>query len=79
MPRSAEPDPRLLPLLVCPVDKGPLVHLPEEHLLYNPRLRRGYPIRDAVPHLRPHDALALDDHRHRGLLDRIEAQLTRTD
>ncbi|MET9319671.1 Trm112 family protein [Streptomyces sp. NPDC003038] len=77
MARPTEPDPYLIPLLACPVDKGPLVHLPEEALLYNPRLRRGYPIRDNLPYLRPHDALTLDDGRHPDLLARIEASLLR--
>ncbi|MFD3677076.1 Trm112 family protein [Streptomyces sp. NPDC058613] len=76
MQQPNEPDPRLLPLLACPVDKGPLVHVPEEDLLYNPRLRRGYPIRDNLPFLRPLDALTLDDVRHRELLSRIEGRVS---
>lgn len=78
MPDSAELDPRLLPLLGCPVDKGPLAHLAEERLLYNPRLRRGYPILDGLPHLRPQDAVIIDEHRHRELLPAVESGLRRT-
>ncbi|MGR4880617.1 Trm112 family protein [Streptomyces sp. LARHCF249] len=72
MPQPTEPDPQLLSLLACPVDKGPLIHVPAEHLLYNPRLRRGYPIRDNLPYLRPLDALTLDDIRHQEVLSRVE-------
>ncbi|MFG2821668.1 Trm112 family protein [Kitasatospora sp. NPDC048365] len=71
MSHSADLD-LLLPLLACPVDKGPLTHLPEEQLLYNPRLRRGYPVLDGLPRLRPQDAVALDERRHRELLPRVE-------
>lgn len=42
-------DPRLLEILACPQDKGPLLYFPSENLLYNPRLRRTYPIRDGIP------------------------------
>ncbi|MFD3698935.1 Trm112 family protein [Streptomyces sp. NPDC058646] len=76
MPQPTEPDPQLLALLACPVDKGPLIHVPEEDLLYNPRLRRGYPIRDNLPYLRPLDALTLDDIPHQELLSRIEERMS---
>ncbi|MFD4246922.1 Trm112 family protein [Streptomyces sp. NPDC058525] len=76
MPQPTEPDPRLLSLLACPVDKGPLIHVPEEDLLYNPRLRRGYPIRDSLPYMRPLDALTLEDSPHKELLCRIEERVS---
>ncbi|MGW0366855.1 Trm112 family protein [Streptomyces sp. NPDC002990] len=76
MPQPTEPGPQLLSLLACPVDKGPLIHVPEEDLLYNPRLRRGYPIRDNLPYLRPLDALTLDDTRHQELLLRIGGRVS---
>jgi SAM-dependent methyltransferase/uncharacterized protein YbaR (Trm112 family) len=47
MPISAS----LLDLLACPVDKGPLLYDPQGDSLYNPRLRRRYPIVDGIPHL----------------------------
>jgi uncharacterized protein YbaR (Trm112 family) len=38
-------DPKLLEILACPEDKGPLLYLESEHALYNPRLKRRYEIR----------------------------------
>ncbi|MEU1181681.1 Trm112 family protein [Streptomyces sp. NPDC005820] len=45
-------DDPLLQILACPIDKGPLTLL-EEGALYNPRLRRRYPIVDGIPQLLP--------------------------
>ena len=39
----------LLNILVCPIDKGVLLYLPDEAMLYNPRLRRAYLIERGVP------------------------------
>lgn len=42
-------DPRLLGILACPEDKGPLLYFPSESILFNPRLARTYAIRDGIP------------------------------
>jgi uncharacterized protein YbaR (Trm112 family) len=42
-------DALLLEVLACPVDKEPLLWFEGEGILYNPRLRRSYPVRDGVP------------------------------
>lgn len=42
-------DPRLLDILVCPKDKGPLVYKEEEGLLVNERLGVAYRIDDGIP------------------------------
>lgn len=42
-------DPRLLEILACPEDKGPLLYFADENLLFNPRLNRTYPVRDGIP------------------------------
>lgn len=63
-------DPLLLDLLVCPVDKGPLLYLPEEDLLYNPRLRRGYRIERGIPVLLPDQGETVTGERHAALLAR---------
>ena len=42
-------DPKLLEILACPEDKGPLLYFVDEDSLYNPRLRRRYAIRDDIP------------------------------
>jgi uncharacterized protein len=42
-------DPKLLEILACPEDKGPLLYFRDEDSLYNPRLKRRYAIRDDIP------------------------------
>jgi len=57
----------LLEILVCPEDKGPLWYLADEDLLYNPRLRRRYPIRDGIPTLLIDEAEPADEAEHERL------------
>lgn len=42
-------DPKLLEILACPEDKGPLLYFPDESSLYNPRLKRRYLVKDDIP------------------------------
>ena len=42
-------DPKLLEILVCPQDKGPLKFIEEESVLVNERLQVAYPIEDGIP------------------------------
>jgi uncharacterized protein YbaR (Trm112 family) len=49
-------DDSLLSILVCPADRGPLVLVAPDDLLYNPRLRRAYRIEDGIP------VLLIDEH-----------------
>jgi uncharacterized protein len=42
-------DQRLLDILACPQDKGPLYYLGDDVGLYNPRLGRLYVITDGIP------------------------------
>ena len=42
-------DPKLLEILACPDDKGPLLYFEDEDSLYNPRLKRRYAIKDDIP------------------------------
>lgn len=60
----------LLHILVCPVDKGGLWYFDDENLLYNPRLRRRYQIRDDVPVMLAHEAVTVTDEEHARLLRR---------
>jgi uncharacterized protein YbaR (Trm112 family) len=62
-------DQRLLDILVCPDDKGPLVYREADGMLYNPRLRRIYRIVDDIPVMLIDEAEAADDAEH----DRIMA------
>ena len=54
-------DPRLVAVLACPVDKGPLYYLGDEGGLYNPRLRRRYLVRDGIPVMLPDEAEIVAD------------------
>ncbi len=55
-------DDKLLQILVCPIDRGPLVYAGS--VLYNPRLRRAYRIDDGVPVLLVDEAREVDDDEH---------------
>ena len=54
-------DPKLLEILACPEDKGPLYYFEDEDSLYNPRLKRRYAIRDDIPIMLIDEAETVDD------------------
>jgi len=54
-------DPKLLEILACPEDKGPLYYIEDEQLLFNPRLKRTYEIRDDIPVMLIDEATTVDD------------------
>jgi uncharacterized protein YbaR (Trm112 family) len=60
--------PLLIEVLVCPQDHGPLTYLAAESVLYNPRLRRRYRIRDGIPVMLIDEAEAVDDAEHARLV-----------
>ncbi|MBT2509057.1 Trm112 family protein [Streptomyces sp. ISL-98] len=65
------PDDPLLKILACPLDKGPLTLLPLEDTLYNPRLRRRYPIVDGIPQLLPSSGEQVPEAEHHRLLNQL--------
>jgi uncharacterized protein len=67
-------DPALLSILACPEDKGPLYYLEDEDVLYNPRLRRIYEIRDGIPVMLIDEARTVDDGEQARLQARIETE-----
>lgn len=67
-------DPKLLEILACPEDKGPLFYLADEDALYNPRLQRRYRIVDGIPVMLPEEADAVDDAEHQRILAKVEAE-----
>ena len=67
-------DPRLLEILACPEDKGPLLYFADEQRLYNPRLQRSYEVRDGIPVMLIEEASAVDDAEHARLLAKAEAE-----
>lgn len=54
-------DPKLLEILACPKDKGPLLYFADEDALYNPRLRMRYRITDDIPVMLIDEAEVVDD------------------
>ncbi len=58
---SAEVDPRLLEILVCPVSRGPLDYDRAKSELISRKARLAYPIRDGVPIMLPEEARDLGE------------------
>ncbi len=54
-------DPKLLEILVCPKDRGPLLYFADEEALYNPRLRMRYRVTDDIPVMLIDEAEVVDD------------------
>ena len=67
-------DPRLLEILACPEDKGPLWFVADEDRLYNPRLKRSYDVRDGIPVMLIDEATTVTDAEHRRIMERISAE-----
>jgi uncharacterized protein YbaR (Trm112 family) len=66
-------DPQLLEILACPEDKGPLLYFEDESILYNPRLKRSYDIKDDIPVMLIDEATTVSDAEHERLLAKAEA------
>jgi len=67
-------DPKLLEILACPEDKGPLYYFEDEQVLFNPRLKRTYEIRDDIPVMLIDEATTVDDAEHERVLAKVEAE-----
>jgi uncharacterized protein YbaR (Trm112 family) len=68
-------DPKLLEILACPDDKGPLLYFADEQTLYNPRLKRRYRVLDGdIPDLLIDDSETVDDAEHSRLTEKAEAE-----
>ena len=67
-------DPQLLEILACPEDKGPLLYFEDEQLLYNPRLKRRYEIRDDIPVMLIDEATTIDAAEHERLMAKAESE-----
>lgn len=67
-------DPKLLEILACPDDKGPLLYFADEDTLYNPRLLRRYRIQDGIPVMLIDEAETVDAAENSRLLAKAEAE-----
>lgn len=67
-------DQRLLDILACPKDKGPLYYISAESILYNPRLQLAYAVRDDIPVMLIDEATHLESAEHARLTALIDSQ-----
>jgi len=65
-------DEKLLSILVCPADRGPLV-LVDDAVLYNPRLHKAYRIENGIPVLLVDEAVDVGPEEHERLMARAAA------
>jgi uncharacterized protein YbaR (Trm112 family) len=63
-------DPKLLEILACPEDKGPLLYFEDESSLYNPRLKRRYRVQDDIPIMLIDEAETVDDAEDKRLTEK---------
>lgn len=59
---------KLLAIIACPIDKGPLLYIESESCLFNPRLKRRYGIVDAIPVLLVEESEVVSDEEAARLL-----------
>ena len=64
-------DPKLLEILACPDDKGPLYYIVDENVLYNPRLKRAYEVREGIPVMLVDEATTVTEAEHQRISSRI--------
>ena len=67
-------DSKLLEILACPEDKGPLLYFADEDSLYNPRLKRRYRVQDDIPIMLIDEAETVDDAEDARLTKKAEAE-----
>ena len=65
-------DQRLLEVLACPEDKGPLWYFEDEEILYNPRLRRVFEVDNGIPVLLIDESKEVSDDEHQRLASKNE-------
>jgi uncharacterized protein YbaR (Trm112 family) len=67
-------DAKLLEILACPEDKGPLLYFEDESSLYNPRLKRRYAVRDDIPIMLIDEAETVTEAEHDRLMAKVAAE-----
>jgi uncharacterized protein len=67
-------DQRLLDVLACPKDKGPLYFIADEDCLYNSRLQMRYHVREDIPVMLIDEADVVDKPEHDRLMSKISTQ-----
>lgn len=67
-------DPKLVDILACPEDKGPLLYFAADRFLYNPRLKRKYRVDDDVPVMLIEEATQVSGSDHEALLAKAKTE-----
>ena len=67
-------DPKLLEILACPEDRGPLLYFQEENSLYNPRLHKRYRIDNDIPVMLIDESEQVDESEHTRLMALAESE-----
>ena len=67
-------DAKLLEILACPEDKGPLLYFADEDTLYNPRLQRRYRVQDDIPIMLIDEAETVDAAEHDRLMQKADGR-----
>ena len=71
-------DPELVTVLACPIDHGRLHVLDDEDSLYNPRLKRRYPIRDGIAVMLIDESEVVSESEHERIMAKVAAGGVRT-
>jgi uncharacterized protein len=66
-------NPALLEVLACPSDRGPLLYLADENVLYNPREKRSYAVRDGIAVLLIEESKIVDQAEHDRIMAKVAA------
>jgi uncharacterized protein YbaR (Trm112 family) len=67
-------DPKLLEILACPEDRGPLLYFQGEDSLYNPRLKKRYRIDNDIPVMLIDESEQVDDTEHGRLVGLADSE-----
>jgi uncharacterized protein YbaR (Trm112 family) len=67
-------DPRLLEILACPDDKGPLYYFEADAFLFCPACRRRYEVRDDIPVMLIDEATTLSEADAQATVDRARQE-----
>ena len=67
-------DPKLLEILACPEDKGPLLYFEDAEFLYNDRLRRRYLIKENIPIMLIDESEAVTEDKHGKLMEQASSE-----
>ena len=67
-------DPKLLEILACPEDKGPLLYFEDAEFLYNDRLRRRYLIKENIPIMLVDESETVTEEEHGKLMEQVSSE-----